>query len=227
MVLHVHPGLEVQRLDAPGLADVGVPLVSGGTDAQCAARAQVNHVGELLIQFHAGGNGDHPTVAVIGAHAHFGDNVACLRAGLVLVLDLHQGLLAFISVNLADDDLAGTGYLVDGQRGTQGVVGVRVEPVAQGSVAIGFAQFSARIFCVFSARTRHRRPEKKCAGIGVEVLILEAVHQFWSVDGVRRIADGNTQVPGCEIDHSQKASTIFLLHARARCSSTRLGGRSL
>src|SRR5471030_2576274 len=71
VVLHIDPSLEVQRLVAPCRADVGVPLITRGADAQLTARAQVNEVVKLLIQLHAASDGDDPTLAVIRVHAHF------------------------------------------------------------------------------------------------------------------------------------------------------------
>ena len=69
VVLHIHPSLEVQRLDAPGLADVGVPLVAGSANAQCPLGAEVDEVGKFPVEFYAGGDGDDPGGVVVGVHA--------------------------------------------------------------------------------------------------------------------------------------------------------------
>ncbi|MNE39635.1 hypothetical protein D3C80_1335980 [compost metagenome] len=158
-------------------------------------------VGKFAVEFDAGGDGDHPPCVVIGMHAHFGDDVAGLGFALVLVFHLHHGFLTLIGMNLADDNLPRTRYLVHCQGGAQGVVGVGVVPVTQGAVTVGFTQFCAGINSIFGPGTGHRGPEKQCAGIGMEVLILEAVYQFGGFYCVRRAANGDAEVPGCEIDH--------------------------
>ncbi|MNP22302.1 hypothetical protein D3C76_1149670 [compost metagenome] len=113
-------------------------MVTRGADPQRAARTEVKEVGKLLVQFHAGGDSDYPTFVVIGVHAYFGDDVAALLAGRILVLDLDQRLLALVGVDLTNDDLSRARHLVHRQGGTQEVVGIGVVPVFQGAVAVGF-----------------------------------------------------------------------------------------
>ena len=115
VVLYIHSGLEVQRLAAPRRADARVPLTVGGVYAQQPGFVEVDDVGEVFLQRHVGGDDDDPPVAVIRAHAHFGDEVAGLGFFLELVLQLDQRFLAVIGVDLADDHFAGGGHLVDGQ----------------------------------------------------------------------------------------------------------------
>ncbi|MNS51497.1 hypothetical protein D3C72_841750 [compost metagenome] len=178
-----------------------IPLITCRADAQGATGAEVNEVVELLVEFHPRRNDDHPACIVIGMHPDLGDDIAGACAGFVLVFNLHQRFLALIGMDLADDDFPGTRHLVHCQSGIQQIVGFRVIPVFQRAVAVGFTQFGTWINCVFGTGAGHGRPEKQCAGVGMEVLILETVHQFGGFDGVRRAANGDAEVPGCKIDH--------------------------
>ncbi|MNE98729.1 hypothetical protein D3C80_1972920 [compost metagenome] len=96
----------------------------------------------------------------------------------------------------------------------------------QRTVAVGFAQFSAGVDRIFGARAGDRCPEEHGAGIGVEILVLVTAHQSRGVDGGRRAADGNAEVPGCEIDHRQSVHECCW-NGRARSSGPHLRGRSL
>src|SRR5690606_5105524 len=129
--------------------------------------------GEALLQWHVGGDDDDLALGLIRAHAHFGDDVAGLGFFLELVLQLDQRFLAVIGVDLADDDFAGGGYLVDREGGAQEVVGLGVGPVAQAPVGVGFAQFAAWVNGVFGAGAGHGGPELHIAAFGLEVLIVE------------------------------------------------------
>ncbi|MNE73319.1 hypothetical protein D3C80_1693230 [compost metagenome] len=59
-------------------------------------------------------------------------------------------------MDLPDHDLARARDLVHRQGGVKQVVGVRVEPVFQRAVAVGFTQLGTGVDRVFSARAGHR-----------------------------------------------------------------------
>ncbi|MNL32879.1 hypothetical protein D3C87_1547570 [compost metagenome] len=125
----------------------------------------MNEVVEFTIELYAGGEGDDPAFGVGWVHSDFNDEVAGFAAGFVLVFEFDHRFLALVRVNLANDDLAGARHLVHREGGAQQVVGIRVIPVAQRAVAVGFAQFSAWVDCVFGFGAGHWRPEKQHAGI--------------------------------------------------------------
>lgn len=96
---------------------------------------EVDEVGELLIEFHPGGDGDHPARRR-QVHAHFGDDVAAQ----VLVLYWYSTSPRVSGFHRhGSGHLARTGYLVHRQGGA-GAVGVRVVPVFQRAIAVGFRQ---------------------------------------------------------------------------------------
>ncbi len=78
-----------------------------------------------------------------------------------MIFELHHGLLAFVGMDLTNDDLARAGYLADRKGRTQKVIGVGVVPVFfQRAIAVGFAEFGARVNRVFGAGASYRGPEK-------------------------------------------------------------------
>ncbi|MNY11547.1 hypothetical protein D3C86_1445810 [compost metagenome] len=174
---------------------------AGGSKAQRATRAQVDQVGKLPVQRHILGDDDHLALRIIRADSHLGDDVAALLAALVLVFQLHQGLGAFIGVDLADHDLAGGGNLMHRQRCAQRVIGAWEGPVVQGAVGIGFAQFGAWVDGVFGLGAGHRCPEEQGAVLGIEVLALVTLDQPGGFDGSGWAADRHAQVPGSEVNH--------------------------
>ncbi|MNP29459.1 hypothetical protein D3C76_1224860 [compost metagenome] len=95
-----------------------------------------------------------------------------------MVFQFHHRTGAVLGMNLADHDLAGAGHLVDGDGRAQGVVRRRVKPIAQGAVAVGFAQFAAWVNSIGRRGACHGGPEKHRAGFRVEVLVLEALNQL-------------------------------------------------
>ncbi|CAI2799836.1 Uncharacterized protein PFLU_5699 [Pseudomonas [fluorescens] SBW25] len=201
VVLHIRPRLEVQRLGAPRRTNALIPLTVRGVHTQQPRLIEVDHVGEALLQRHIGRHGDHPPFAVIRAHAHLGDDIAGLGFFLELVFQLDQRLLAVVRMNLPNHDFAGRGHLIDGQGGAQEVVRIRVGPVAQAPIGVGLAQFAARVHGIFGAGAGDGGPELHVAAFGLEILVLEAAHQLWGLDGGGRGADRNAQVPGGKINH--------------------------
>lgn len=85
--------------------------------------------------------------------------------------------------------------------GAENVGGGGVGPVTQRAIGEGFTHFAARELGVGRGRAVDRRPEADRAVFRLEVVILITASQRGCLNGGRRHADRDGQVPGGEVDH--------------------------